>query len=414
VCFAKDIVAFVQLGILNTHPLPFAHQTFNQCQLHLAKIYNTVGKRLRSPALTQWHANRVRPRVVVSLTTLPSRINGVVETVLSLLKQSVRPDAIYLNVPAQSERFKGASYIIPPSLDKIKELTILHTTDFGPATKLIATLDREKGDTTLIITVDDDMVYAPSTVATLLEAHLLNPNAAYGFAGQMIDLDPCNATEQATGTWPGVCAARPHVRSADAWQDRHAAVDILEAFKGAIYRRDFFDLVRLRKIPAECRRTDDIWISANLAAVGIPRVKLLTDAHPTASSNDVVNPLRLDNVQGIGQNVRCAMLVLDQFLAMRNPEPAACPVRFQELNATLVSKRAYYDSGAYFNNHHSPCSGKLSRWVLHLLVISAVAVIMATRWSPRFRAAVWARGRMFGWLVVFDRYTTVCRKESRC
>ena len=43
--------------------------------------------------------------------------------------------------------------------------------------------------------------------------------------------------------------------TADSWSDRIAAVDVLEAFKGAVYRRDFFDLDRLKRVPHSCRRT---------------------------------------------------------------------------------------------------------------------------------------------------------------
>jgi hypothetical protein len=130
--------------------------------------------------------------------------------------------------------------------------------------------------------------YAQSMVATLVEAHLREPLVAYGFACQMIDIASC---DDATVQWPAVCLSRPHVRSADTWTDRSAAVDVLEAFKGAVYRRDFLDVALLKRVPHACRRTDDIWISANLALAGIPRVKLLTDTHPRLSANDAVTPL---------------------------------------------------------------------------------------------------------------------------
>lgn len=354
-------------------------------------MYNRFGKTLGSAALTQWRSDRAaHPRIVVSLTTLPARIERVVETISSLLKQTVPPDAIYLNVPTESKRFKGVTYVIPSELAKLDKLTIQRTVDYGPATKLIATLDRETDPDTLIITVDDDMVYAPSMVATLLEAHLLEPNAAFGFAGQMIDLDACNASVP----WPNICMSRVHVRSVDEWKDRHAAVDILEAFKGAIYRRGFFDLDRLKRIPRACRRTDDIWISANLAMVGVPRVKLLTVDHPTMSANDGVTPLRQDNVQGVGQNDLCAQELLETFLSMRNSKPSACPVRFQELTTKKIARGSYYSGRAYYHGHGSPCTpgpgGSMSTTLRVVLIVTGVcgAFIVATRRSQRFRTIV--------------------------
>lgn len=361
------------------------------CQLHLAKLYNTLGATILSATLDAYrHLEAERPRLVVSLTTLPARVNGVMETVRSLLRQSVRPDRIYLNVPTASNRFKEARYVIPRALSELdKSVVIQRTTDLGPATKLIATLEKEADPNTLIITVDDDMVYGPSMVASLLEAHLLEPNAAYGFAGQLIDLDPCNRT----APWPAVCMSRVHVRSVDNWSDRHAAVDILEAFKGAIYRRDFFNLDRLKAIPESCLRTDDIWISANLALVGIPRVKLLTTDHPQLSANDKVSPLRKDNVHGVGQNDVCALELLDVFLATRNAKPSACPVRFQQFDATKKARGRYYNTRAYYNGHHSPCTeeprGRFGVLASLAAVLSgALVLVAACRRSARVRTGV--------------------------
>lgn len=133
-------------------------QTFNPCQLFLADLYNRLGPAITTRALDDWHRQGVRPRVVVSLTTLPSRIGGVVETIDSLLQQTLQPDAIYLNVPSASERFKEESYVIPPHLSKLDKVRVRRTEDYGPVTKLIPTLDEERDPNTLIITVDDDMM----------------------------------------------------------------------------------------------------------------------------------------------------------------------------------------------------------------------------------------------------------------
>ena len=99
---------------------------------------------------------------------------------------------MYLNIPSASERFKGERYVIPPRLKQMSRVRVRRTEDYGPVTKLIPTLEEETDGATLIITADDDMVYPHSMVSTLLEAHLREPLAAYGFAGQMIDIDACN------------------------------------------------------------------------------------------------------------------------------------------------------------------------------------------------------------------------------
>ena len=50
-------------------------------------------------------------RIVVSLSTLPSRINKVHQTIRSIENQTMKPDWIYLNVPSYSKREK-TKYLI--------------------------------------------------------------------------------------------------------------------------------------------------------------------------------------------------------------------------------------------------------------------------------------------------------------
>ena len=42
----------------------------------------------------------------VSLTTLPSRIDHIKETLYSIKKQTLQPDKIYLNLPLKFKRLK--------------------------------------------------------------------------------------------------------------------------------------------------------------------------------------------------------------------------------------------------------------------------------------------------------------------
>lgn len=245
------------------------------------------GKRRRFGGFT-------RPRIVASLTTIPGRFEGVVETLRSMLEQDMPLDAVYLHVPVLHRLRFNTTFVESPesvtSLSKQFSHLIINRncTDYGPATKLIPTLELERDPSTLIITVDDDMVFKPNAVRRLVRAHLNSPDTAFTNAGQIIDM----ATDGPVSTL-GLS-----VRSADLWKDGIYPVDILEAFMGAIYRRDFFNVEVMKQISPECIYTDDIWVSANLAIKGIPRVKLLLDkdSRPTFSRNDQVAALRKYNV----------------------------------------------------------------------------------------------------------------------
>ena len=44
--------------------------------------------------------------IYVSLTTIPQRVKDLNKSVESLLKQSQKPDKIFINIPYKYERFK--------------------------------------------------------------------------------------------------------------------------------------------------------------------------------------------------------------------------------------------------------------------------------------------------------------------
>lgn len=98
-------------------------------------------------------------RVVVTLTTIPTREESVVKTIQSLHAGSVKPDAIYVNLPEWYPRFKCAPS--PLIETKLKELGAIVNTckDYGSLTKFIPTLERETDPETLFVIVDDDVRY---------------------------------------------------------------------------------------------------------------------------------------------------------------------------------------------------------------------------------------------------------------
>ena len=244
-----------------------------------------------------------RPRIVVSLTTVPHRIALIEHTLRSVLDQTVTADVVYLHLPWRSRRFPNSTYEIPRTVLDLP-IVVNRCEDYGPATKLIPTLDLERHPDTLIITVDDDMVFKRSLIERLLERHFASPGYAYANAGQVIDVND--------EFGPVV------VRSAATWTEADYPVDILEAFLGALYVRSFFDVEELRAIPEPCWSTDDIWISAHLARRGVPRVKVIQHKgeFATFSKNDGVQPLRDSNVFGVRKNDVCAALLLADFQRM--------------------------------------------------------------------------------------------------
>ena len=110
-------------------------------------------------------------RVVVTLTTIPSRERSVVDTVISIKNGSVVPDAIYVNLPTWYPNFKRAPD--PDLKAKLEDAgaTVISCEDYGTFTKFIPTLKVETDPDTLIIIVDDDSVYAHRFVEGLVKGH---------------------------------------------------------------------------------------------------------------------------------------------------------------------------------------------------------------------------------------------------
>lgn len=105
-------------------------------------------------------------KVVISLTTIPSRIDKIKPTLISLMDSSRRVDEIQINIPYKT--LKGYKYTIPKWLFKLKNVKIYRVEkDYGPGTKLIPTLKRENKDTVIIV-VDDDVIYGSRLIETYL------------------------------------------------------------------------------------------------------------------------------------------------------------------------------------------------------------------------------------------------------
>lgn len=103
-------------------------------------------------------------KIVVSLTTIPERIEIVWISIESIFRQTVKPDKVILYLG--KDKFKDTQ--LPPSLLKLvdKGLTISYCEDLKPHTKYFYALADFNNCT--VITVDDDVIYPSDTIANLV------------------------------------------------------------------------------------------------------------------------------------------------------------------------------------------------------------------------------------------------------
>jgi hypothetical protein len=127
------------------------------------------------------------PPVIVCLTTLPSRVHHIDKCLNSIKTQNYPIAQMMLAVPEESRR-EHTRYSLPDRVRKDAILNVVRVAqDFGPSTALITAWQAippgAQHRETLIITLDDDQVYHPDTVATLVRHALAHPDSAVGFAG---------------------------------------------------------------------------------------------------------------------------------------------------------------------------------------------------------------------------------------
>jgi hypothetical protein len=205
--------------------------------------------------------NRNNRRVIVSLSTVPDRINNLSPTIRSLLKQTRPPDEIVLAIPEFSIR-EQRPYAVPKDISRWPRLRVFHCRrDWGPATKFIPIVREEftvgRGNT-LIMVVDDDRVYPRDALETYLHYNEQLPDAALCFRGaalprhldwrhaRMIRASELRVPQPvAVITGCGSYLIQPRFFDESLW-------DYSQAPKGAFYM-------------------DDIWISGRLAKANVKR-----------------------------------------------------------------------------------------------------------------------------------------------
>jgi hypothetical protein len=122
--------------------------------------------------------------IVISITSLPSRIGRIRPCLESLLSGSVRPDKILIPLPAYSVR-QGCTYSLPDFLrsddfcNQIIEIVPVDR-DWGPGTKLIGALNAIPPACYLVL-ADDDVQYRRNFIEGIINAQMRDHSASYSY-----------------------------------------------------------------------------------------------------------------------------------------------------------------------------------------------------------------------------------------
>lgn len=271
-------------------------------------------------------------RLIISLTTIPSRFGMIAETLESLLAQTADVAEIRLNVPHEYARFPEYNGHLP---DVPQGITIARPeTDFGPATKVLPVAKEYRDDPeAVILFCDDDRVFAPDWAAGFVADHKDNPDKAICISGfHLVDLGihiPPSTVFQPRAEfrkrtwdmeyrWKRIKQQIRH-RSLIAVRNKPPRrlvtkgghVDVFEGVGGVLVRPSFFD-DRAFDIPPEGRPVDDIWLSGMLALKGIPIWSPADRYMPLVTEADRQDALYRANFDGKKRhelNVACAQVL---------------------------------------------------------------------------------------------------------
>ncbi|MEQ8905493.1 hypothetical protein [Ekhidna sp.] len=207
-----------------------------------------------------WVKAKIKSDIIISLTTIPERIDSIELTIKSLLYQKKQSARIHLNIPYVSFR-NQKEYVIPEWLKSLKSVNIVRIEeDFGPASKFIPSLKKLEPDQPILV-VDDDNIYPPNYVKDFDEAGKEHPDIILAASGWRV---PDDLIDKSTTLLSNIKRIPP--TPLPGTRINHLfRTDIIQGYSGYLLRPKFFDLDAIDNydgVPQKVRFVDDVWVSA--------------------------------------------------------------------------------------------------------------------------------------------------------
>lgn len=271
---------------------------------------------------------RTPSKTVVSLTTIPSRFDGLGQTLNSLLGQVPRPDAIEVTIPRRYRRFPDHEFRLPDVPEGVDVIVVEE--DYGPASKILPCVRRYQGTDTRIVYCDDDRIAPQGWLKALLAASDQHPDCAIAVAGvdwqgivnqrrprallrKGVDLGyRLRRARHLLGSLvPGEKAPKP----ARLLFGTSGYVDIAEGLGGVLVRPAFFDEASF-DIPSHLWAVDDFWLSGSLERNGIGIWVPKEGLRPTGHAGDTRDALVNQVIEGMDRrqaNTACVQYMQETF-----------------------------------------------------------------------------------------------------
>jgi hypothetical protein len=176
-------------------------------------------------------------KVIVSLTTIPSRIENALKVAHENVNQGCHE--VWVNIPRSYKRFPEWQSVTINS-DHPKIIINRECEDLGPATKVFGPISTLKNED-IIVYIDDDTHYDNRLVSRLLKYYTTDKNSAWGLSGFRLD-----------SYFKGMIK-REHGMN----------VDVLEGYGGVLVKAEWISKIMndFLKLKEEAKFADDIVIS---------------------------------------------------------------------------------------------------------------------------------------------------------
>lgn len=200
-------------------------------------------------------------RIVVSLTSFPARLDVVQYTIRSLMDQTCKADRIILWLTEE----ECANKPLPDSIERLKPhgLEVRYTkTNLRPHNKLYHTL-REEPDA-VVITADDDVIYAPRLIENLYKAHRENPKSVCCVMAHEITLK--DGVPDLYENWNAGADGKAGI------SDLYVALGVGGVlYPSKCFDEEYFNEELIRKLAFTA---DDLWLKATEIRLRIPVLKI--------------------------------------------------------------------------------------------------------------------------------------------
>lgn len=243
--------------------------------------------------------------IIVSLTSIPSRVGFLQSVIDSIRAQTVQPENIELYLPRVYK--KRSLGLIDQNISFDHCEVIFTDIDYGPATKLLPAVARHRDTDLAIVYCDDDRIYDELWLERIWRASQEHPNSAIAESGMRLKVDDFRIwrrTHSVRYSIGRLCSLGLWNPRRSIRQSYRGTLDVAEGFGGVLVKPRFFS-DKLYDVPDDLAMVDDFWISGMLLSSGVKIVQTESDPKCKGSSplfsGDSPQALTMDVVDGLSR-----------------------------------------------------------------------------------------------------------------